>query len=1019
MVGILYCQKSRLDYNAIQHLLISNGIPACVIDVASASAENLSDCSILINAMGPYYVEENIGLLVDFFHSGKNILHLGSMPFTKNVTDEITNNRVLRGFGIVDDFVPIKENSSYVTFSKGMPYPTPALPMCLTGLTSAVYHLCETIDGENKRCAYLEPLLEAYNDNNELVAIPVIRVVTYDRGSMSFFNFDFSNDMLTEPFYRDLLLQVLEKELLGNLRLSVDSDFSLYAPTEEKAITIRVENINCQANEVELVLRLFNDGNRCAANAAIYEKKIFLTDFPYETTITLPSGVASSSSLYKIEATLCSGVVTMACKETGFLVLSSEEITSELAHFKPMYIDESVSSDYCLVDGKPTAILGTTHFVTDVYRECFYSMNAWLCDKELSQLQADGFNVLRSGNWVHIPEFYNADGSIGTRGIRALQTYFILAARHGFTVQFALGTILLNQWDRSRSPIHDAGMRQMCMNLVRSFAENFKDYPNVSLDIVNEPSYSVKGAWSPGRPSWEEGELVRYKAWLQEKYDTIEALRNAWGETSLTLKSFDDVTMPDWGIFQRGLCRTEQRQNHQPLADFFTFTRLEFSDWTGEIRELVRKIAPDMIVTMGRDETLRVPLQQDEVLAVNIDMVCWHQWNYNSSILSEYLLNRVRGKICVAQEMGMYRFDDITSGKRHSDKETAATLYKKLLYAHGNFVQWQAHDDPYMYELSENSLGLYRADKTPTPGVFSIKALIQTERNMQHLMYGREDEKIKILSVYNMSYYWTVDNSLAHQGIKNHITALCNHMHEQADFLPEHLFKLENASAIGNPKLIILPGIQTLYHDTWEELLNYVQSGATLLVNGCIDKDEHFCEDAKIGALDASDITYATRKLLNFEKLCLDGKEYVLDFRPVVGYADVTNLLDCGQVTVDDSTRKVAGNSITEYHVGQGTILYCPYPVELSGNMDAICALYAYAIEKAQASNDIYRIEDARPQMLLTAISYQACTVYTIVNEGFADSITFTDLRSGKTLTVALEENQGRKIWLDVNGEIL
>ena len=147
---------------------------------------------------------------------------------------------------------------------------------------------------------------------------------------------------------------------------------------------------------------------------------------------------------------------------------------AELATFKPMYLDPTISTDYCLVDGEITAILGTTHFVTDVYRECFYYMNAWLCDKELAHLHTDGFNVLRSGNWVHIPAFYNEDGSIGKRGVRALQTYFILAARYGFTVQFALGTVLLNQWDRNRSPIHDGGMREKCMTLIRSFVESEK-----------------------------------------------------------------------------------------------------------------------------------------------------------------------------------------------------------------------------------------------------------------------------------------------------------------------------------------------------------------------------------------------------------------------------------------------------------------------------------------------------------------------------------------------------------------
>ncbi|MBQ9135335.1 MAG: beta-galactosidase [Lachnospiraceae bacterium] len=1016
MVGILYCQKSSLDYKEIEKLLTAHNIPSRSIILEEADEHSFTDCTVLINAMGNLYVEEKNELLVNFFNTGNSIIHLGSMPFTRSATDTQANNRVLRSFGIVDDFTPIKETCSYVkvqdnvsrsaapmsdsTASTQSDTAGDTVQVSLTGLCSAVYHLSAYTENGTRRTGYLEHILDAFDGEDNLVAVPVIRVVTYEKGSMTFFAFDFDTEMLKEVFWAELFINVVKKELAGNVLLTVDSVFARYYPEEEKRVSVKLANIN-RISSADLSLSItVSDNSGCT----VFEQKEMVA-LPYETTIT-PQ--VTASSVYKIVVTVSSGDVILTQKETGFMVLSKDEASAELADFKPMYIDPAVSADYCLVDGEITAILGTTHFVTDVYRECFYYMNTWLCNKELAQLQADGFNVLRSGNWVYIPAFYNEDGSIGERGIRALQTYFILAARYGFTVQFALGTVLLNQWDKSRSPIHDKGMREKCMTLIRSFVENFKDYPNVTLDIVNEPSYSIKGAWSIGKPSEEPGELARFKEWLSEKYGTIENLRATWGETSMVLKSFDDVTMPGGDLFSRGLCRTEQRKNHTPLADFFAFARNEFLGWTGEIRAIAREIAPNMIVTMGRDETLRIPAQQDEVLAGNIDMVCWHQWNYNSNIIYEYLLNRVRGKICVAQELGMYRFDDIRSGKRHTDEETAASLDKKLLYAAGNFVQWQAHDDPFMFELSENSLGIYRADMTPTPSVALTKKLVNAERSMQHLMCGRQDDKIKILSVYNTSYYFGVDNGMAHQGMKNHIYALYNCLKEQADFVPEHLFKAENASAIGNPKLIILPGMQTLQKDTWKELLAYVEKGAVLLVNGCIDKEVHFEKDIKIGALDSS---YRTRKLMNFEKITVDSAEYALDFRPVTGHADVTNLLDCGELS--------AYGVIAEYNVGAGKILYCPYPVELSTNTEAMVACYKYAIEKAKAQNEIYQTIESRPQIVFTAVSYENCTVYTLINEGFADTMTFVDLRSGKKVSVNLKDNQGCKLWIDNKGELL
>lgn len=996
MIGILYNQQTALACKELEQILSENDIEIKYIPADTLNVEILHDTPVLINALGSLYPEENMDVLVDYFHNSGNIINLSATPFTRNPIDQSINNRALRSLGIIDDFRPIDEACTYVVDSQGN-----RKDIALTGLQGAVYHLCEhTDDGKLKRNAYLEHILDAYDEDNRLIAAPVIRVVTHNRGSMTFFAFDFHTKMLQDSYWSTLLLDIIRKELAGNILLHVDSAYARYTPNEQKTINITVENLTLKTDEpLTLDVSVYNNAD--------------VLRFAWRESITLPCDTVytpelSDSSLYKVIATVSTDDIILSEQTTGFLVISEDEISQEMAQFKPMYIDESISTDYCLVDGQITAILGTTYFVTDVYRECFYDMNAWLCNQEMAQLAELGFNVLRSGNWTYIAEFYEEDGSISTRGVRALQTYFILAARHGFTVQFALGNVMLNQWDTSCSPIHNQTMREKCMTYVRSFAKGFCQYPNVTLDIVNEPSYSIKGAWSPGKPSEEPGELIRYKEWLSQKYKgNVQELRKAWGESSSTLKSFDDVTMPDSALFSRRLYRTEQRYNYTPVADFFTFARDEFLAWTAEVRVNIKKYAPDMTVIMGRDETLRIPAQQDEILAGNIDMVCWHQWHSNSDIIYEYLMNKVRGKLCVAQELGMYKYDDICAGKRHTDEEMADKLIRKLLYSFGNFVQWQAHDDPFMFELSENSLGLYRADMSPTPSVKATAELVATEKKMQHLMRGRDDNKIKITTVYNTSYYFSVDHPIAQQGIRNHILSLYYHMKEQADFLPEHLFCKENAATIGNPRLIILPAMQTLRQDVWQELLAYAKEGAVLFISGCIDKNPYFGEDSKLKVLDTD---YQLRKLRNFEKLIVGNKEYALDFRALSSYGDISNLLNCG-VSND--------YSIKEYSVGKGSILYCPYPVELSSNTEAICACYEYAIAKANAQNEIYRIEDTRPNIVFAATSYESCTVYTLINEGFADTVSWTDLRSNQKLTLSLEADCGCKLWIDAKGDIL
>lgn len=1065
MIRILYCEKTRMDYRQLADFFLNNGLEAECLPAEDLTAELLSSTEVLLNAMDSFYPEEQLPLLAEYFQQGGHIINLGSTPFTVSLTSGQVNHRALRAFTVVDDFHPMDGTSSFVSTWYGE-----QAPLCLTGLTGGVYHLCEQQNGKNRRAAFLEHLMDAYDAEGNLLAAAILRIVTHRMGSMTLCNFDVAdalcqeqtfktpcpsvNSRFASDFIKNALLKTVRRCLAGTVLLTVDAGFSRFTPEEKKDIHISaVPLTKKEGTSASLRLSVFRTGltsddtdgqqllhhtggsthpyppHSPASDTLVYAIRETVT-LPYEADI---SPVLTDSGLYRIEAFLSAepenaaassafsgchddafgsptpetAVVITSCT-TGFLVLTQEELQKEVTSFSPLTIDETISTDYCVRDGKTTAILGTTYFVTDVYRECFYSMNAWLCATEMQQLKQDGFNVLRSGNWYFLPEFYNEDGSIGTRGQRAMETFFYLAAKNGFTVQFALGTVLLNQWDTSRSPIHDAGMRQKCMTLIRSFANAFRDFKNVQMDIVNEPSYSNRGAWSPGKPSMEAGEKIRYHEWLQKKYGTIQNLRTAWGETALTLRSFEDVRMPENELFYRGLARTEQRENHVMLNDFFCFAREEFSGWTKEIRDIVREIAPDMIVIMGRDETLRIPEQQTEVLSGNIDMVCWHQWNYNSDIFTEYLMNRVRGRLCVAQELGMYKFDDIRSGKRHTDGEMIEKLNTKLLCSFGNFVQWQSQDDPFMWELSENSLGLYRADASPTPSLFATRRLIQAEKAMQHRMRHRNLDAVKICAVYGTSYHFGIEHPFALQGMRNFTYAMFHEVKQPADVMLEHLFTKENAATIGQPRLIILPAMQMLSSIVWEELLHYARQGAVVLVNGCIDKTACFAPEAKIGRLDTR---YRTRHLHDFETIEIDGTEYVLDFRRITGYADVSNVLDCGE------TPPVGG--ITEYPVGKGSILYCPYPLELSGNPDAVAACYRYAIAKAGAENDIFRIQKNCPSILLNAAAYEDCTVYTLMNEGASGTIAFTDLQSHVTCRVTVDTLCSGKLWIDKNGKLL
>lgn len=183
---------------------------------------------------------------------------------------------------------------------------------------------------------------------------------------MTFFSFDVDTAMLQTAFWQKLFLDVVKKELLGNILLTVDCSLGRYSPDEPKQITIKADTINLRGETFSLCP---GDSSGLSLAVCVYNREGTLV-WEHTGYLSLPCEVAfplelSASSLYRVTVTVKHGDITLTRKETGFLVLSESELQDRLRLFHPMYIDENISTDYCLVDGKIAPVLDTTYFVTD------------------------------------------------------------------------------------------------------------------------------------------------------------------------------------------------------------------------------------------------------------------------------------------------------------------------------------------------------------------------------------------------------------------------------------------------------------------------------------------------------------------------------------------------------------------------------------------------------------------------------------------------------------------------------
>jgi hypothetical protein len=1013
-IGILYSKyiKNTISRSLLKQILQEK--PYIISEICSDNREeldNIAQLDVIINCLGKYYPEEYVGLFKRFYIEGGSIVHLGAEAFTIPYTIQAENMLefpktvcAIRSMGVIDDYYPCDlMNKQDYDNDNGSEHDKISY-FRRKNCFSACYRLCEYSDNVRSR---LDPLMVIKDKKGHPVFVPVMRVYDPEKGNQIYYQFNIEEkDWYQEAWLADSLKQVI---LAEDAKVSIDfinSQYARYLPEEKVILETRLQGKQQNSKPYEVTLKVWRVNNNSDEIEEIYAvTKEMMVNTRYEIPIS-----CDKEGRYIAETSIVIKDELLESKRTGFYLLSDSSISRIMNNCGGIGINKKITDEFCVRKEEIFPIHGTTYFVTDVHRDCFENFNLNICKEDMWILKEDGFNVLRTGKWKNLDDFYQKDGNINLSGIRALQAFFISAAELGLMVQFVMGNVSFNHWDRESCAIHDPKMFDKARKAVYCFVNNFKEYLNVTIDILNEPSYSYQGAWQLARPSNSEYERKQFIKWLRTKYDNnLVLFRTAWNISSDEINSFDEINLPAEEAFSKSLYRTEQRNNHIMIADFFMFARESYHKWIQMITNIVRDCGPEMMVIMGRDESLRIPSEQDMIYDKDLDMVCWHQWNYNGAIFTEHLLNRVQGEVCCAQEIGIYQYDSIRGGKRYTEKEIGISLERKLIYSLGNWIQWQAFHDPYMSELSENSLGMFRADKTITPAWEICTKLLKKEESCKDYQYGGEVLHPQILTLYPASWYFGTNPDIIRYGMRVHTNVIYNQLKQNTVFVPDYAFGEQIKLVDTSPKLVILPCAQNMSDTTWDNLKQYVSDGGVLLIDGVIDQDIYFRERERIKEIDDC---YVTEKLLDFERIKIGSEYYDLEFRHITGYGDVGNILSKGNL------RSVSG-SIYEINYGKGLIIYCPVPIELSDNDESVKRLYHYAIERAEIENPIFKVLQYKPNIFIYAQAYQRCCLYSVVNEGEADQISWIDLRSGAKVELILPARRSAKLWLDNSGIIL
>ncbi len=1008
------------------------GRPVRLRVLVPSDLSSISNVDLLIYSLGRHFHEPTWGTVCDYFRNGGHLLSLGCRPFSVpfHVVSEAVElgeptDAALHDLKIADTFIETGafEHPEVCGVSPRFAFLTETGLPAMSATGSLDVRLATRPQEDEPhyarhgvREAELDVACTIRDPAGRSTAAPIVRINHYDGGRWTALNFEpAEGGFYDSPAGRELLGQVLAAGLREGWRLAVGSQYARYYPNEKVEFGASGRRLAGDDGDVPRQLKLDIVDMARPGGEPIYRFTVPVEAEGFDWVIDdLPLDEGRYDVVARLEVNGC----CIAERRTGFYILSDAAARRVASQAPRLEIDASVAPDYCVVDGRPFPMTGSTFMVPDNYRDCFSDLNVAAARQEMARLRRMGVNILRSGVWTSYGLIYAREGGFREKALRSMDAYFLCAAEAGLAVQFVPSAFVMNCWNREASMFHDPAVRSRVMRCFRQFAERYAGWPGVQLDIINEPSYAAfrhGQLWQRARPIGDPHELAVWHQWLRRRYDgDIARLRATWGATADELRDFDDARLPRDNEFLSNYSGHCGYTLWARLADFYAFADDTFAEWVREICGIVRAADPKMLVMLGRDETLRVPTQQRDAYEGSIDVVNWHQWHREGAIFNEYCLNRVPGRPCCGQEMGVLPYKGPRNEERLSEEELRNQLERKLIYCLGNWIQWQSHSDPTMDFHGENKLGMLRVDGTERPAAGLVRLLAWLEAAMADRLAGRREDREKLAVIVPTSLWFSCDTHLGYMAADRAINAIHYHLKRQAYFVLESLLCSDNRAQIGRPAVVILPSPTILSERGWQFLLGMVRDeGVTLLVTGSPQQDEYWRGRDRLGDLG---IVASEGNLANVERLRLDDRVFDCTFR------EAFRLNLPGKVLLRAVPDGTPVSEPLEVTLGRGRVIYCPVPVELSDGIEPVVELYRRVLDRAAGLPPaLVRVEaaDRCAAQFIYAVEYRDCTMVSLVNEGTAARFRFGLTNAGCDVEADVAGGRGAKFYVDPRGRLL
>lgn len=943
---------------------------------------------LLVLPYGSAFPEQAWPAVRGFLQRGGNLLAVGGRPFTRAAFRDETGWH-LRPYGVRFARALRIDQYQATPGSDGLDFlANPALSSALprfewTSSHSLVIRL-SAVDLEKRTGsagsidARLDTLAWGAKDGIKLAA-PVVQIDHlkngFDGGRWIFVNADLPPAFWTGPG-TDVLARLAELALEGAETFVVRPALPLYVAGEKVHIDVTWQKGRSQNHHAKVKVTIFPE-------AQPTQRTELAIALPTKEGIVLPA--PREPGLYVVDAELegrrRDGEPVLAKYRSGFWMRDEAYLRSG-----PRL---SVGRDFFQLDGKPLAVVGTTHMSSDVQRLYFEQPNVAVWDSDLAYIRAAGLNMLRTGWWTGWSKLGDGAGVPHERTLRTLEAYLMTARRHGLPVQFnffAFAPEVLGGTNPYLDP--EAVRRQH--TLVGKVVARFRDLPFVAWDLINEPSFSNR-LWTT-RPNGDAFERARWNAWLAKRYPDKAALAALWNlpEAAVT----GTVPLPEdvefWG---RGVYAGRPSLR---AYDYFVFAQESFADWASGLKGQIRAVGAGQPITIGQDEGGIQDRLSPAYFSLATDFTSNHSWWQNDALLWDSLAAKQPGQPMLVQETGVQRElmpDEIA---RRSLASEAALLERKLAlsFARGaGAIQWLWHANAYMTESNETPIGAVRCDGTEKPEAHVMRGFAAFAAQLGPYLHDPAPAEVVVATSQSAQFSVLADLQIEAQ--RKAVRALAY----QARVLPAVIAE-NRLSSLAQATLVILPSAQLITDEAWRTLLAYVEGGGALLVTGPVERDEHWRvrpRARELGVLAVSKpLTYHSAGLA-----LAKGVTWPLSF-------------DQQKQNQLDTLALPDGATLQDLRYGKGRIFWAADPVELAEGTEPAAALYRHVLAQVGVASRFELQADVAPGVLVCPIPLGDNVLYIVVSEHARDAkVDLVDKPTGVRIKLTLPSERAALALVD------